>query len=349
MTGAPVAGPGLEELPDATVLLDADRRVVELNAGALRLLGRRRDELVGRTLAESVGARDAGGRPVWTDGWGAPTRLRRVVGVPEQLVLVRARDGQDRTLAATAAYRRDPGGGVTGAVVSLRDLRRRARGERVVETVSTVSHELRSPLTSVKGYTSLLLSRWDRLGDDDKKQMLAQIHHDADRVTRLVTELLDISRLESGRLGLRRRRVDLPALAEAVIAKLRLEYPDLTARVAWEEDLPPAWADPDKVEQVLTNLVENACKYASPSDLVLRAGRDGDLVWVSVGDHGEGIPDEDLGRVFTKFFRRDRSRPTGSGLGLWISRGLVEAQGGRLAVTSKLGEGSTFRFTLPTS
>ncbi len=339
----------IDELPDPTVLLDAQRRVVELSAGACRLLSRRPDELVGRTLADSVGARDAGGRPVWADGWGHAAVLRSVRLVPEQLLLLRRPDGRDQIVGATAAYRRDAGGGVAGAVVSLRDLRRRARGERAVETVSTVSHELRSPLTSVKGYTSLLLNRWDRIGDDDKKAMLAQVHHDADRVTRLVTELLDISRLESGRLALRRRRVDLPALADDVVRKVRLEYPELSVGTDWPKVLPLAWADPDKVEQVLTNLVENACKYASPRDLTLRGGQEGDQVWVSVSDHGEGIPDEDLPRLFTKFFRRDRGRPTGSGLGLWISRGLVEAHGGRLEATSRLGEGSTFRFTLPAS
>ncbi|MHB8504236.1 MAG: sensor histidine kinase [Acidimicrobiales bacterium] len=340
---------GLEELPDPTVLLDGRRLVVELNADACRLLRRPPDELVGRALADSVGARDADGRPLWESGWGDAARLRSVRLVTEQLILFRRPDGRDQMVAATAAYRRDAAGTITGAVVSLRDLRRRARGERAVETVSTVSHELRAPLTSVKGYTSLLLERWDRIGDDDKRAMLAQVHHDAERVTRLLAELLDISRLESGRLALRRRRVDLPALADDVVRRVRLEHPDLTLRTDWEKDLPLAWADPDKVEQVLTNLVENACKYASPRDLTLRGGREDTQVWVSVGDHGEGIPAEDLPRVFTKFFRRDRGRPTGSGLGLWISRGLVEAHGGRLEATSKLGEGSTFRLTLPAS
>ena len=108
------------------------------------------------------------------------------------------------------------------------------------------------------------------------------------------------------------------------------------------------YADPDKVEQVLTNLVENACKYASAA----RACRssaciDEGEVCVTVTDTGEGIPEDDLPKVFTKFFRRDMGKPTGSGLGLWISRGLVEAHGGRLSASSKPGEGTAFRFTLP--
>jgi signal transduction histidine kinase len=215
------------------------------------------------------------------------------------------------------------------------------------EVVSTVSHELRSPLTSVKGYTSLLLNRWDRLRDDQKKMMLEQIQHDADRVTRLIGELLDISRLETGRLTLRRQMVDLPVLAANVVAKVGIGYPELECELSFPPDFPAVYADADKLEQVLTNLVENAAKYASPVGLQVRGEHDEGSVEVAVTDHGEGIPPDDLPHVFRKFFRRDQGKPSGTGLGLWISRGLVEAHGGHLTAESTLGAGSTFRFTLP--
>jgi signal transduction histidine kinase len=217
-----------------------------------------------------------------------------------------------------------------------------------IEVVSTVSHELRSPLTSVKGYTSLLLNRWERLNEEQKRMMLTQVNHDADRVTRLVTELLDISRLETGRLHLRRQRVDLPSLAASVVEKVGLEYADLECDVEFPDEFPKVYADPDKVEQVLTNLVENAAKYASPAGMrVVGTVEEGEVA-VAVHDRGAGIPAADLAHVFDKFFRRDHGRPTGSGLGLWISRGLVEAHGGRLTADSTEGDGSVFRFTLPT-
>jgi signal transduction histidine kinase len=107
------------------------------------------------------------------------------------------------------------------------------------------------------------------------------------------------------------------------------------------------WCDADKVEQVLTNLVENACKYASPIGLTVVGAVDDREVSVTVTDRGEGIPATDLPKVFTKFFRRPEGKPTGSGLGLWISRGLVEAHGGELLAASNVGQGSSFRFTLP--
>jgi signal transduction histidine kinase len=177
--------------------------------------------------------------------------------------------------------------------------------------------------------------------------MLEQVHHDADRVTRLVTELLDISRLESGRLVLRRQMVDLVPLVNGVLEKVRMMETSLVAEVEFPDDFPHVYADPDKIEQVLTNLVENAAKYADPQSLHVIGGLKDGQVSVAVADRGEGIPDSDLPRVFTKFFRRAETRPTGSGLGLWISRGLVEAHGGRLVVESEVGRGSVFRFTLP--
>lgn len=221
-----------------------------------------------------------------------------------------------------------------------------------VELIATVSHELRSPLTSIKGFTSLLISRWDGIADDRKLELLEQIRLDADRVTRMLTELLDISRLEAGRLHLRARPLDLAMLTRSVVEKVTLHEPDLDAVVTFPADFPEVTADPDKVEQVLTNLVENASKYASPVGLriegsVVDDDIDGAAVAVSVSDRGQGIPEADLPRVFERFFRREEGRPTGTGLGLWISRGLVEAHDGHLTATSAEGEGSTFRFTLP--
>lgn len=217
-----------------------------------------------------------------------------------------------------------------------------------IAIVSAVGHELRSPLTSIRGYTSLLLNRWDRIGDDDKKLMLGQISHDAERVTRLINELLDISRLEMGRLHLSRRPVELEGAVSSVLASVTLAHAEMEASVDLEDGLPPVWADGDKVEQVLTNLVENAVKYGDPVGLRIE-GRcaDGGLVAVTVRDRGPGIAAADLPRVFDRWFQREHGRPTGTGLGLWISKGIVEAHGGELTVVSAEGEGAAFTFTLP--
>jgi signal transduction histidine kinase len=320
----------IDLLPDPVLVLDGDLRLVALNRAACDALGDDAGDMVGQPVGEAFDVRRPGGAPALRDGWD---------GFDGEIELTfRRPDGEHVPASVTALVE------AGGAVLSLR-----LSGEKSgIAIISTVSHELRSPLTSVKGYTSLMLNRWDRLKDEQKRTMLEQVHHDADRVTRLVTELLDISRLETGRLVLRCQMVDIPALTASVVEKVGLEYPDLDCTVAFPADFPRVYADPDKVEQVLTNLVENAVKYASPKGMRVNGETDGDgTVRVSVKDAGEGIPADDLPQVFTKFFRRDHGRPTGTGLGLWISRGLVEAHGGRLTATSVMGQGSVFRFTLP--
>ena len=163
---------------------------------------------------------------------------------------------------------RDDSGQLTGVVLVLREAGRRAHQAATgIEIVSTVSHELRSPLTSVKGYTSLLLNRWGRLRDDQKQIMLEQVNHDADRVTRLVTELLDISRLETGRLILRPQLVDLARLAATVVEKVKLEYPELEASFSPRTTSRRCMPTPTRWSRCSRNLVENACKYASPQGL----------------------------------------------------------------------------------
>jgi signal transduction histidine kinase len=217
-----------------------------------------------------------------------------------------------------------------------------------IAVVSAVGHELRSPLTSIRGYTSLLLNRWERIGDEDKKLMLGQINHDAERVTRLINELLDISRIETGRLHLARKPLDLAETVGVVLASVQAAHPELDATIDADEDLPAVEADVDKIEQVLTNLVENAVKYGSVEGLRVEAHKlDGSAVSVTVRDQGPGIAAADLPHVFDRWFQREHGRPTGTGLGLWISKGLVEAHGGELSVVSEEGAGAAFTFTLP--
>jgi signal transduction histidine kinase len=335
-------------LPDAVLRLGPDRRILAANAAAARLTGYAVDDLVGADCNEILDPRNPEGRPIWPNGWHASAHIRSVRRLPEQVVTLRRYDTATVRTFVTGQYERDASGELVSLVLVLRESGARThKATSGIEIVSTVSHELRSPLTSVKGYTSLLLTRWERISDEQKREMLEQVKHDADRVHRLITELLDISRLETDRLVLRRQMVDLQPLIATVIEKVRFSYPDIEVDLRFSEGFPEVYADPDKMEQVLTNLVENACKYASPQGMRIEGQVQDDTASLAVTDAGEGIPTEDLPKVFTKFFRRELGKPTGSGLGLWISRGLVEAHGGQLTATSTPGEGTTFSFTLP--
>ena len=348
-------GPGLgwdkaayDELPDGVVVADETGRVVVVNPVAERLLGRSADEAFGHDFRQVLPLTDTAGRDWWActhpyEG------LRIRTGQPERrlvLVSTNGQAGESRELLVTARYVRDADGRVVRLVVALRDTAARERHERSrADLVSTVAHELRSPLTSVKGFTATMLAKWERFTDDQKKLMLQTVNHDADRVTRLISELLDVSRIDSGRLELRRQVVDIPAHLERIVAgRVASGEPAERFTLECDTDLPEMWVDPDKLDQVIGNLLENAVRHGAGT-VAVTVRRAGDGVEVTVGDEGEGIPDEVMSRVFTKFWRGTRRGSTG--LGLYIVKGLVEAHGGSIEVGRAPAGGALFRFVLP--
>lgn len=213
--------------------------------------------------------------------------------------------------------------------------------------IASVGHELRSPLTSIRGYTSLLLNRWDRIADEDKLLMLDQIHHDAERVTRLINELLDMSRIQGGELTLAPRHLDLAVLSADVVERLRMAFPSLEVVLDFPAAGLTAEVDADKIEQVLTNLLENAAKYGDPEGITVRGRRADGAVTVSVSDRGPGVAEADREQIFERGFQHAGGHPSGTGLGLWISRNLVEAHGGSLDIVPGTGPGAEFRIRLP--
>ena len=220
--------------------------------------------------------------------------------------------------------------------------------ERTIELIATVSHEIRSPLTTIKGFTKTLLDRWERLSDDMKLEMLRAINDDADRVTRILTELLDVSRIEAGKLSLHLQPVDVRELASQVVDRLR----DRSDRHVIVLGDGPASVevvgDPDKLRQVLTNFIENAQKYTDGGTITISCRNEEGWGIVAVADEGPAVPREMLGRIFEKFSRRELpGSPTGTGLGLYICRGLIEAQGGDIGLMTD--GGSTFWFALPSA
>lgn len=335
-----------DELPDGVVVVDADGMVATVNPAAERILGRTADETVGHVYRDVLPLVDAQGNDWWecTKPFdGLSTRVRQ----PERLLTLPAgAGGRDRDLLVTANYVRDADRRVVRLVVSLRDTAARARTERSgAELVSTVAHELRSPLTSVKGFTATLLTKWERFNDEQKKLMLQTVNSDADRVTRLISELLDVSRIEAGRLELRKQVVDIPAVVRRdVDARVAAgESPD-RFRVEVSGELPEMWVDPDKLAQVIGNLVENAVRHGGGAVTIAVTARDGGAE-VTVSDEGDGIPTQALGRIFTKFWRGG-SRG-GTGLGLYIAKGIVEAHGGTIEAGRAPDGGAVLRFTLP--
>lgn len=330
----------LDLVPEAVVLVDRDGIVVHHNDRAAGLLGLRSAR--GRPFDDVVVLTTPEGSPVaWPDlraaDAGPGTRM------VERLLVVRLGYGRRRQVTVAGRFD-DP------VALTFRSAGRRGRLERAqADVIATVSHEIRSPLTSIKGFTQTLLRRWDRFGDEQKRTMLATIEHDADRVTRLLTELLEVSRIDAGRVQLHPRPVDVLALVESVAdkARHRPEGTDRSILVHVSGEPPRITADPDKLEQVLTNLIDNALQYAPGSPVRVHVRAEAAGIGLAVADDGPGVPADQRSRIFTKFGRGRGARRAGTGLGLYIARGLVLAHGGRMWLDDDLGDGATFHLWLP--
>ncbi len=329
---------GLDRLPEAVVVLDDAGRVLARNDRAQRLLGLG-PASVGAPIAEVLELRDDAGVRCELD----PSPPLVGDRLAERVLHVHDGD-QDRPVAVAGRFSEGE------LVLTARSAGRREALDAVRgDVVATVSHELRSPLTSVKGFTRTLLGRWERFSDEQKRTMLETIDADADRVTRLLGELLDVSRIDAGRVQLARSVTDVGQLVTAVVDKARHRGigtgRDLHVEVA--DDVPKVLADADKIEQVVTNLVENALGYAPESPVrVLAAREDVEGVRVTVADDGPGVPTDQARGIFRKFGRGRDNRRAGTGLGLYITRGLVRAHGGEVWLDPGPG-GATFHVTLP--
>jgi signal transduction histidine kinase len=338
----------VDALPDGVVLAGPDGRVTVISTVAAAMLGVPPDS-VGRPLAEVLALRDQDG-----NAWmghnrpyeGLPTRT----AVPEQSWLL---PNGEEALVAAKIHRPALDRPVDEVAVTIRSGRGRARLDRErSDLVATVAHELRSPLTGVKGFVQALLNRWDRLNDEQKKLMLTTVAADADRLTRLIAELLDVARIDTGRLQLHPRPSDAAVLTRRIVDSVS----ESTARpieLDVADGLPDIHADPDKFTQVVTNLVENAVRHGEGRVHVrlapLGPGELGDQpgVRITVDDQGEGIPVDMRRRVFTKFWKGGKRG--GSGLGLYIVGGLTKVHGGTVTIDDAPGGGARISVAWPSA
>jgi len=332
----------LESMVEGLVAIDQQRRIVLMNAGARRMLRLGQDIGGTRHLLEIIRHPDLRTLLQECDelATGAVCRRELTLDSPPMALMLHAvplRRGADRM----------------GTLLVLHDVTELRRLERArQEFVGNASHELRTPLTAIRGYVETLLE-----GAVDEpgraRPFLEVVARHAERMSRLVDDLLDLSNIESGRLQLERHAVPLDEVARPVLAlhQEAASKKGITLRLEIPPDLPPALADRDRLQQILINLVDNAIKFTSAGQVTLSAQKaSSSRLEVMVTDTGTGISSMDLPRVTERFYRVDRARSRergGTGLGLSIVKHLVHAHGGELHIESELGKGTTVRFTLP--
>ncbi|MBI2090468.1 MAG: PAS domain S-box protein [Deltaproteobacteria bacterium] len=346
----------VENAGDAIISTDTGDRILTWNRGAEVIFGYTKQEAVGNSLSILL-----------TPGHSQELEEIRnkvvVAGVIRNLEVRRNRkDGTLIDAAVAVSPIRDKDESVIGFLHLAKDITEKKRYEKRLKEldkmksdfVSSVSHELRTPLTAIKGSADNMLDGITGPLNEKQVRYLTRIKSNADRLARLINDLLDLSRIEAGKIDLRPTSLPVVLLTKEVAETLRPVAAEklISLEVESPDAEVTAWADRDKLTQVLVNLIGNAVKFTPAHGRVsVAVQRDGEeWVKVSVADTGLGIPSEETNRIFDRFYqvaRADKQKTKGTGLGLAISKALVELHGGKIWVESEVGRGSSFCFSLP--
>ena len=346
----------VENAGDAIVSTDRKDLILTWNRGAEVIFGYSKEEALGQSLAIVI-------PPAKSTHLEELRSKVEFTGAIRNLEVSRKRkDGVIIDVALAVSPLKDKEGQVTGFLHLARDITEKKRFERRLKEldrmksdfVSNVSHELRTPLTAIKGSVDNMLDGITGNLNEKQSRYLVRIKSNADRLGRLINDILDLSRIEAGRIDLRPAYLPMASLAKEVAEVLRTVAAEklISLEVAAAEENTRVWADRDKVTQVLMNLIGNALKFTPSYGKVTVGIKSADPEWVqiSIADTGPGIASEDANKIFDKFYQAaqpNKQKTRGTGLGLTISKALVEMHGGSIWVESGPGNGSNFCFTLP--
>ncbi|MEF3272892.1 MAG: HAMP domain-containing protein [Chloroflexus sp.] len=322
----------LASISDGVLVSDARGRIVLLNPAAQRLLQPilpMRSEIFLRDLPLQ------------------PSDVRsELFGRPEEVFTV-----GDRFLTMSRAPVHLADGTRSGEVIVFHDITETVRVDRAkTDFIATISHELRTPLTIIRGYTELLLRKSAQTGNDELQMMLEQVQQSAIGMTQLVNNAIMVANLDAGKVEVNLQPLSLGPIVEAALHPLQAAFhkQGLHITLALPEDLPPVLADRELLQHALGQILDNAHRYVTRGQVLISAGVEGTDLWIAVSDTGPGIPQDVIGRLFTRFQRVDGNNAVqrGGGLGLAITRQLIELQGGTIDVISAPGRGSTFTIRL---
>ncbi len=338
----------LEHAPHGVIFVEADIGQILANPAATELTGQ---ALTGAMLADYEGkVCRPDGSLIPLSEWPVSRALRGETVSAVELSLERPSGERSPVLASAVPIKR-PDGSIRGAVVLFEDISTLKELERLREEFAAiVVHDLRNPISMLNMETAVLLQESGQETLSVTRSSIERMRRATQRLTRMVNDLTDATRIEIKQLPVERARIALPALASALLEQIAPTLGNHSVDLEVEGDVPAVLADHQRIEQILTNLLVNAAKYSAegtPIRLTIRRAANG--VTMSVQDRGMGISPADLPRLFDRFYRTKRARQmkTGLGLGLFITKGLVEAHGGRIWVESTLGQGSNFYVWLP--
>jgi two-component system phosphate regulon sensor histidine kinase PhoR len=346
----------VKSMGDGVMTLDWDRRITSFNQAAEEITGWDAGEALGKHCYDIAWSVDREGDRMCDKD----CPFLKVTGSGESFErglksesLMYSKDGTPKYVSATHSVL-NLGGDQAGGVMVFRDITEFKQAEQMRQDyLATISHDLKTPLTAIKGYALTLLRHGERFDYDTQREFLKVINAELDRLNRLLDNLMNLTRMEAGKLTARPQPFKLGPVMRRVSELHQVNTKDHSFVLDVRADLPLVYADQDQVEQILNNLVSNAIKYSpSGGEITLRAWAEGDQVVACVSDSGQGIARDEIPKLFKRYHRiqnRVTRKVSGTGLGLFITKTLVEAQGGSVWVESAPGKGSSFYFSLPTA
>jgi len=342
----------LESSADGIISIDSQRRITGFNLAMEKLTGYSRSEVLGKECHRILDFRTRDNRSLCRTQCPMLASSEKTASAQEHQGIIRGKGGRELDVAMKYSILHSMEGKPMNAVVNVRDLSSFRELETLRETfLSMLGHELQTPLSIIKGYASTLARSGDMWGQETLRQGLKVIEDESDRLNAVVSRLLLASRMTVGATVLEKELVNLAHLASKVVRRFQTITDIHKFVVDFEPAFPAVPAEPQLIEEVISNLVDNAVKYSPEGGSVTISGRRSDgQVKVTVTDQGIGISDEEREHIFERFYRVDGTltrKFKGVGLGLYICKSIIEAHGGTIEVDSEVGKGSQFTFTLP--
>lgn len=342
----------LISIGEGVLAIDKDKKIIHFNTAGEKMTGFLAEELFGRTVTETVGLFDKTKSPVAV----IDSPLEEVLTTGKPIVsrdyFLKKRNGTFFPVYLSLAAIRNVEDEITGAILVFRDITAEIELEQMKqEIISLSTHELRAPITAIKGYLAMILDGDTGSISSQTKETLVGVMAVNQRLADLVNDLLNVSRIEQGRIKIMLQDVDLSMLITQTIREYQPQAYAKNLKLTFDDKpIPRVKADPIRIREVLNNLLSNAIKYTLKGSIKISVKKNNQEVICQVKDTGVGISQQDQKKLFEKFYRikkRETIEVTGSGLGLWITKKLLEMMKGKIWVESEEGKGSTFSFSLP--